>query len=93
MADQTMETVNQQKQETITKQKNPLRVEQGKRLVQYNHHKRQELKNLNEQSTKQDDMIERKPDKTSNNYLYISGLESNNYTIIKQVIIIYILVV
>ena len=74
MADQTMEAVNQQKQETITKQKNPLRVEQGKRLVQYNHHKRQELKNLNEQSTKQDDMIERKPDKTSNNYLYISGL-------------------
>ena len=32
MADQTTETVDQQKQETITKQKNPLRVEQGKRL-------------------------------------------------------------
>ena len=30
MADQTTETVNQQKEETITKQKNPLRVEQGK---------------------------------------------------------------
>ena len=30
MADQTTETMNQQKQETITKQKNPLRIEQGK---------------------------------------------------------------
>ena len=37
MADQTTETVNQQKQETITKQKNSLRVEQGKRLVEFNH--------------------------------------------------------
>ena len=36
MADQTTETVNQQKQETITKQKNPLRVEQGKTLVECN---------------------------------------------------------
>ena len=44
-----METVNQQKQETITQQKNPLRVEQGKRLVEYNCCKKQELKNLNEQ--------------------------------------------
>ena len=34
MADQTKETVNQQKQETITKQKNHLRVELGKRLVE-----------------------------------------------------------
>ena len=53
MADQTIETVNQQ---------NPLRVEQGKRLVEYNRRKRkkQELKNLNEQITKQDDMIEHK---------------------------------
>ena len=39
MQDQTTETVNQQKQETITKQKNPLRVEQGKRLVEYNRRK------------------------------------------------------
>ena len=31
MANKTMETVSQQKQETITEQKNPLRVEQGKR--------------------------------------------------------------
>ena len=65
MADQTMETV--------MKQKNPLRVEQGKRLVEYNCRKKQELKNLNEQITKQDDMIERKPVELNNNYLYISG--------------------
>ena len=74
MADQTTETVNQQKQETITKQKNPLRVEQGKRLVEYNRRRKQELKNLNEQITKQDDMAERKPVELSNNYLYISSV-------------------
>ena len=43
MADQTTGTVSQQKQETITKQKNPLRVEQGRRLVEYNHGKRKNL--------------------------------------------------
>ena len=59
--------------ETVMKQKNPLRVEQGKRLVEYNCRKNQELKNLNEQITKQDDMIERKPVELNNNYLYISG--------------------
>ena len=69
-----METMNQQKQETITKQKNHLRVEQGKRLVEYNRCKKQELKNLNEQITKQDDMIEREPVEQSNNYLYIDGV-------------------
>ena len=68
-----METVNQQ-QETVTKQKNPLRIKQGKRLVEYNRHKNEELKHLNEQITKQDDMIERKPIELSNNYLYISGV-------------------
>ena len=66
--------MNQQKQETIAKQKNPLRVEQRKRLVEYNHHKKQELKNLNEQITKQDDMAEHKPRETTNNYLCISGV-------------------
>ena len=74
MADQTTEPVNQQKQETITKQKDPLRGEQGKRLVEYNRRKKQEVKNLNEQITKQDDMTERKPVELSNNYLYISGV-------------------
>ena len=67
-----METVSQQKQETITKQKNALRVEQGKRLVEYNHRKKQELKNLNEQITNQDDMTERTGEPS--NCLYISGV-------------------
>ena len=30
--------------ETVTKQKNPLRIEQGKKLVEYNHCKKEELK-------------------------------------------------
>ena len=29
--------------ETVTKQKNPLRIEQGKKLVEYNKHKKKEL--------------------------------------------------
>ena len=66
MTDQTMETVNQQ-QETVTKQKNPLRIEQGKRLKKGR--KKEELKHLNKQITKQDDMVEHKPIKLSNNYL------------------------
>ena len=70
---QTMETVNQQ-QETVTKQKNPLRIEQGKRLVEYNHCKKEELKRLNERITKQDDMVEHKPKPDSNTYVYVSGL-------------------
>ena len=44
MADQTTKSVNQQKQWTITKQKNPPRVEQEKGLVVYNRRKKQELK-------------------------------------------------
>ena len=52
------------------------RVEQGKRLVEYNHRKKQELKNLNKQLIKQNDMIERKPGEPSNNYLYISGVSA-----------------
>ena len=68
-----METVNQQ-QETVTKQKNPLRIEQEKRLVEYNHCKKEELKHLNEDITKQDDLIECKPMELSNSYLYISGV-------------------
>ena len=52
MTDQTVETVTQQNQETVTKQKNPLRIEQGKKLVEYNRHKKEELKHLNDQITK-----------------------------------------
>ena len=68
-----MKTVNQQ-QETVTKQKNPLRIEQGKRLVEYNRREKEELKHLNEQITKQDDMVEHKCIELSNNYLYISDV-------------------
>ena len=65
--------MHQQKQETITRQKNPLRIEQGKRLVEYNHRKKEELKRLNEQITEQDD-IEHKPKPDMNNYVYVGGL-------------------
>ena len=67
-----METVTQQ-QETVTKQKNPLRIEQGKRLVEYNCRKKEELKPLNEQITKQDG-IEHKPKPDMNTYVYVSAL-------------------
>ena len=63
-----------QQQETVTKQKNPLRIEQGKKLAEYNHCKKEELKCLNEQITKQDDMVEHKPKPNMNNYVYAGGL-------------------
>ena len=72
MTDQTMETVTQQ-QETVTKQKNPLRIEQGRKLVEYNHHKKEDLKRLNEQITKQD-VMEHKPKPGTNTYVYVGGL-------------------
>ena len=59
---------------TVAKQRNPLRIEQGKRLVEYNHRKKEELKRLNIQITKQDDMLEHRPVELSNNYLYISSV-------------------
>ena len=63
-----------QQQETVTKQKNPLGIEQGKKLVEYNKCKKEELKRLNEQITKQDDMVEHKPKPNMNHYVYASGL-------------------
>ena len=72
MTDQTAEPVTQQ-QETVTKQKNPLRVEQGRRLVEHNHRKKEELKGMNEQITKQD-AIEHKPKPDTNTYVYVSAL-------------------
>ena len=42
MTDQTTEPVTQQ-QETVTKQKNPLRTEQGKKLVEYNKCKKEDV--------------------------------------------------
>ena len=73
MADQTAETVTQQNQETVTKQKNPLRIEQGRKLVEYNHRKKEELKRLNEQITKQVS-IDRKPKPDKNIYVYTGSL-------------------
>ena len=63
-----------QQQETVTKQKNPLRTEQGRKLVEYNKCKKEELKRLNEQITKQDDMADHKPKSNMNNYVYAGGL-------------------
>ena len=63
-----------QQQETVTKQKNPLRIEQGKKLVEYNKRKKEELKRLNEQITKQDNIAEHKPKSNMNNYVYAGGL-------------------
>ena len=68
-----MEPVTQQ-QETVTKQKKPLRIEQGKKLVEYNKHKKEELKCLNEQITKQDDKAEHKPRPDTSTYVYASSL-------------------
>ena len=74
MTDQTPETVTQQNQETVTKQKNPLRVEQGRKLVEHNRHKKEELKRLNKQIAKQDGMLQHKPRTDTNNYVHVGSL-------------------
>ena len=66
-------TVTQQ-QETENKQKNPLRTEQGKKLVECNKCKKEELKRLNEQITKRDNIAEHEPKPNMNNYVYASSL-------------------
>ena len=81
MADQTVETVTQQNQETVTKQKNPLRIEQGRKLVEYNHRKKEELKCLNEQITKQDS-IDGKPKPDTNTYVYAGSLSMPGLAIV-----------
>ena len=63
-----------QQQETVTKQTNPLRIEHGKKLVEYNKRKKEELKRLNEQITKQDDIAEHKPRPDTSTYIYAGGL-------------------
>ena len=70
-----------QQQETVTKQKNPLRIEQGKKLVEYNHLKKEQLKHLNEQITKQDDIAEHKPKPNMNNYVCVGSLSVFGLTI------------
>ena len=52
----------------------PPRTEQGKKLVEYNRRKKEELKRLNEQITKQDDIAEHKPKPNMNNYVYVGSL-------------------
>ena len=74
MTDQTVEPVTQQNQETVTKEKNPLRIEQGRKLVEYNRRKKEELKRLNEHITKRDNIGKYKPRTDSNNYVYVGGL-------------------
>ena len=68
-----MEPVTQQ-EETVTKQKNPLRIEQGRKLVEYNKRKKEELKRLNEQITKQEDIAEHKPRPGTSTYVYAGSL-------------------
>ena len=74
MADQTAETMAQQNQETVTKQKNPLRIEQGRKLVEYNKCKKEELKRLNDRITKQDNIADHKPRPHTNAYVYVGSL-------------------
>ena len=66
--------MTQQNQETVTKQKNPLRVEQGRKLVEYNKRKKEELKRLNDRITKQDDIADHKPRPDTNAYVCAGGL-------------------
>ena len=72
MTDQKVEPATQQR-ETVTKQKNPLRVEKGRKLDEYNKHKKEELKRLNDQITKQDS-IDHKPKPDTNTYVYAGSL-------------------
>ena len=62
-----------QQQETVTNQKNSLRIEQGRKLVEYNRRKKEELKCLNEQITKQDS-IDHKTRPDTNTYVYAGSL-------------------
>ena len=66
--------MTQQNQETVTKQKNPLRIEQGRKLVEYNKRKKEELKRLNYRITKQDNTADHKPKPDTNTYVYVGCL-------------------
>ena len=52
----------------------PLRIEQRRKLVEYNKRKKEELKHLNEQITKQDDMADHKPRPDTSTYVYAGSL-------------------
>ena len=43
-------------------------------MVEYNRRKKEELKHLNEQITKQDGMVEHKPRSDTNTYVYVGSL-------------------
>ena len=43
-------------------------------MVEYNKHKKEELKHLNEQITKQDDIAEHKPRSNTSTYVYAGSL-------------------
>ena len=73
--------MTQQNQETVTKQKSPLRVEQGRKLVEYNKHKKEELKRLNDRITKQDNIADHKPRPHTNTYVYAGGLSVHGLAI------------
>ena len=59
--------------ETVTKQKNPPRIEQGQRLVEYNCRKKEELKHVNKLITRKDG-IDHKLRTDLNCYVYVGGL-------------------
>ena len=63
--------MTQQNQETVTKQKNRLRIEQGQRLVEYNRRKKEEL---NKHIAKQDNIAEHKPRPDTSTYVYAGSL-------------------
>ena len=55
-------------------------------MAEYNRRKKEELKRLNEQITKQNDMIERKSIELSNNYLYISDVSAVGLAIVGYIL-------
>ena len=77
--------MNQEKQENVTKQKNPLRIEQGRKLVEYNKRKKEELKCLNDRITKQDS-IYHKPRSDTSTYVYAGSLSVLGLTIVGYVL-------
>ena len=77
--------MTQQNQETVTKQKNLLRIEQGRKLVEYNKRKKEELKRLNDQITKQD-RVDHKPRPDTNVYVYAGGLSVRGLAIVRYLL-------
>ena len=59
------------KLQKVTKPKNPLRVEQGRKLVEYNRRKKDELKRLNDHITNQEREEHKVIKQEGNSYKYI----------------------